>query len=75
MDELTKRMKDKKSQEGDSSPDAGKKARIMGMHADGDDITSIRCEYCSERFSAGELKEHNGLYYCSNCLQKLQSEE
>ena len=75
MDELSKALKEKKPKKDDSKGDPEKKARIMGMHADGDEINYIRCESCNQRFPASELQEFNGLYYCSDCIGKVKSEE
>ena len=72
LDRLTERLKDKKPEK--ETPEPGKKDKIMGMHAEGDDITMARCESCGERFPGSELKEKDGLYYCSSCFSKLSAE-
>jgi len=72
LENLTKRLKEKKVEEEAEDPE--KKARIMGMHAEGDEINYIRCEECGKRFPANELQEYNGLYYCKDCIKKVQSE-
>lgn len=74
MDEFSKTLKGAKKGKSEDEGDPTKKQQIMGMHAEGDEINFIRCEECSERFPADQLEEFNGLYYCSNCLQKVQSE-
>ena len=72
MDDLSDRLKGKKPKKEEEDP--GKKERIMGMHAEGDEINYIRCEGCDERFPGSELEERNGLYYCKNCIAKLSEE-
>ncbi|NVM52961.1 MAG: hypothetical protein HWN66_04600 [Candidatus Helarchaeota archaeon] len=74
MDELTKKLKEKKQKKDEAEIDPVKKARIMGMHAEGDEINYIRCESCGQRFPTQELQEHNGLYYCSNCIKTINLE-
>ena len=71
MDKLTERLKEKKPE--DHEEDTNKKEKIMGMHAEGDEIGQIRCESCGQHFPGSELQEKNGSYYCSNCLSKIQS--
>lgn len=73
MDRLTERLKEKKPEE--ETKDPGKKGKIMGMHAEGDEITLTQCESCGNRFPASELQEKGGLYYCPACASKLDLEE
>ena len=74
MDRLTERLKEKKPEE-EESQDPGKKKKIMGMHAEGDEINLTRCESCGNRFPTNELQDKGGLYYCSACTSKLDLEE
>ena len=73
MDRLTERLKEKKPEE--EGHDPGKKDKIMGMHAEGDEINLLRCEGCGNRFPAAELQEKGGLYYCSACASTVNLEE
>ena len=73
MDRLTERLKEKKPEE--ESRDPGKKDKIMGMHAEGDEINFIRCESCGERFPPNELTEVDGIHYCSICAKKINVEQ
>ena len=75
MDRLTERLKEKKPKEEEMEGDPNKKAGIMAMHAEGDEINYIRCESCSERLPPSSLKEKNGLYYCETCFGKLDEGE
>ncbi len=75
MDEFSKTLKEKKKKIEEPVIDPLKKERIMGMHAEGDEINYIRCETCSKRLPARELQEHNGLYYCSNCIKLINLED
>ncbi|MHA1275654.1 MAG: LIM domain-containing protein [Candidatus Helarchaeota archaeon] len=72
MDNLSERLKEKKPKKDKASPE--KKERIMGMHAEGDEINYIRCEGCGKHFPGDQLVEHNGLYYCKACFAKLEQE-
>ncbi len=72
MDRLTERLKEKKPEEKTEEP--GKKDKIMGMHAEGDDINLIQCESCSNRFPGNELQEKDGLFYCVTCASKIDLE-
>ena len=73
MDRLTERLKEKKPKD-EQDVDPTKKEKIMGMHAEGDEINLMRCDSCSGRFPAHELTERDGNYYCSACIAKLDSE-
>lgn len=76
MDRLTERLKEKKpEEEEEEKKDPGKKEKIMGMHAEGDEINLTRCESCGNRFPANELQEKGGRYYCPACASKLDLEE
>ncbi|NVM30872.1 MAG: hypothetical protein HWN65_18675 [Candidatus Helarchaeota archaeon] len=75
MDEFSKTLKDRKQKKEEKKVDPAKKAKIMGMHAEGDEINYIRCEECGARFPAQELQELDGLYYCSNCIKQIKLEE
>jgi len=70
LDELAKKLKAKKPR--DEEPDPKKKEKIMDMHATGEEIGYIRCDYCSERFPASALLEYNKIYYCQDCYNKIQ---
>ena len=71
MDELAKKLKAKKPQE--AEPDPKKKFKIMDMHATGEDINYVRCDYCSERFPPSNMREYNEVYYCMQCFEKIKS--
>ena len=73
MDDLAKKLKAKKPHE--EEPDPRKKEKIMDLHATGEEINYIRCDYCSERFPADALQEYNEVYYCQDCFTKIQSGE
>ena len=73
MDDLAKKLKAKKPRE--EEPDPRKKEKIMDLHATGEEINYIRCDYCSERFPADALQEYNEVYYCQDCFTKIQSGE
>jgi len=71
LDELAKKLKAKKPQE--AEPDPKKKFKIMDMHATGEDINYVRCDYCSERFPPSNMREYNEVYYCMQCFEKIKS--
>lgn len=73
MDNLTERLKEKKLKE--EAEDPNKKEKIMKMHAEGDEINFSRCESCDQRFPSTELIEINELYYCSDCVKKIKTEQ
>ena len=75
MDRLTDTLKKKKPKPDEQEDDPNKKAMIMGMHAEGDEINYVRCESCGERLPPSSLEEFEGSYYCSTCIQKVKAGE
>lgn len=73
MDELARKLKAKKPLDEEPAPE--KKEKILDMHATGEEIGYIRCDYCCERFPADFLLEYNEVYYCQDCYDKIQSGE
>ncbi|MHA1267183.1 MAG: hypothetical protein ACTSRS_18235 [Candidatus Helarchaeota archaeon] len=73
MDNLSERLKKKKPEKEVTDPT--KKDKIMGMHAEGDEILSSRCELCGKRLPSKDLQEYEGAYYCAKCILKVKSAE
>jgi NAD-dependent SIR2 family protein deacetylase len=71
LDDLAQKLKAKKPRE--EEPDPKKKSKIMDMHATGEDINYVRCDYCSERFPPSDMREYNEVYYCTQCFDKIRS--
>ena len=71
MDNLSDRLKAKKPKAEEEDPN--KKDRIMKMHAEGEEINFARCDDCGMRIPAKDLQEHEGSYYCADCIAKIKS--